>query len=203
MLILQIKRIVDVILAIAILLISFWQIIILIIVHSCVLGREPFLFIQKRVGKNNIVFRCLKCRTMHNLSNSDNVYIAENYQSLLRKFKMDEIPQILNILEGKMSFVGPRPLMVSEIDEYNSFIPNIKERHKMKPGLTGLSQITINERKGKSKKIIKDKMNYDIWYCNNWNPMIDTKIVYYTIVHIISQNYISVTKIHKNNEKYI
>ena len=197
------KRVFDILLSSVLIVVNILPMLLVAIVHSFIFRHESFLFIQERAGKDNSIIKCIKCKTMHDLSKCKYQSLAKTYQSVLRKFKIDEIPQLINIIKGDMSFVGPRPLIVDEIVDYKHFLPYVGDRHKMRPGLTGLSQIMINERVAKSRDIIEDKINSDIWYCNNWSFFMDLKIMYLTAVHVVSQKYICRKRLLKANEAYI
>lgn len=146
------------------------------------IGR-PIFFLQQRTGKNGKVFKIIKFRTMN-----DNVDIDGNFDNdksrisftgkYLRKFSLDELPTLLNIIYGDMSFVGPRPLLHEYYtdDLYSDFQ---KERFDVKTGITGWAQIN-----GRNKLTWEEKFNLDIWYVRNRSFWLDIKIVLKTIIKI-------------------
>ena len=89
-----------------------------------------------------------------------------------------------------MSLVGPRPLISDDIAKLKAIDKNSWKRQRMKPGMTGLSQITVDERFGKSKSILKQKITNDIWYSENWCLLVDFKIMFFTLVYIFKQKQI-------------
>lgn len=146
------------------------------------IGR-PIFFLQERTGKNGKVFKIIKFRTMN-----DNVDINGNVDNdksrisftgkYLRKFSLDELPTLLNIINGDMSFVGPRPLL-HEYYTDNLYSDFQKERFNVKTGITGFAQIN-----GRNKLTWEEKFNLDIWYVRNRSFWLDIKIVLKTIIKI-------------------
>ena len=146
------------------------------------IGR-PIFFLQERTGKNGKVFKIIKFRTMN-----DNVDINGNVDNdksrisftgkYLRKFSLDELPTLLNIINGDMSFVGPRPLL-HEYYTDNLYSDVQKERFNVKTGITGFAQIN-----GRNKLTWEKKFNLDIWYVRNRSFWLDIKIVLKTIIKI-------------------
>ena len=145
--------------------------ILLIIFLSLMINGKPIFFLQYRGGYKNKRIQIIKFRTI-NRKKKINIY-----SNLLRLFKLDELPQIINILRGDISLVGPRPL----IYEYKKIY---KKKHLKRflvmPGLTGWSQIKSND----NTKWLK-KFDYDLWYVNNHNFLLDLKIIWLTILKII------------------
>lgn len=146
------------------------------------IGR-PIFFLQERTGKNGKVFKIIKFRTMN-----DNVDINGNLDNdksrisftgkYLRKFSLDELPTLLNIINGDMSFVGPRPLL-HEYYTDNLYSDVQKERFNVKTGITGFAQIN-----GRNKLTWEEKFNLDIWYVRNRSFWLDIKIILKTIIKI-------------------
>jgi putative colanic acid biosynthesis UDP-glucose lipid carrier transferase len=101
--------------------------------------------------------------------------------SFLRKNSLDELPQFLNVIAGSMSIVGPRPHAVSHNEEYRKQIPGYMVRHKVKPGITGWAQ--INGWRGETDTIYKmqKRIEYDLWYLENWSLGLDIKTIFITI----------------------
>ena len=136
--------------------------------------RENPLFIQKRIGKNEVGFWILKFRTMNQNKNSNGVLLSDNERTtkiglFIRKTGLDEIPQLLNILRGEMSFIGPRPLLPEYLPLYDSFS---RKRHLIKPGITGLAQVN-----GGNSLAWKKRFEFDIFYINNYSFILDLKII--------------------------
>ena len=193
-----IKNIFDLLFSI-IFLISFLPLFILISLLIKLSSRGPIFFIQKRIGKNNIPFKCIKFRTMH----PESKYILENLLlkdselkkefeethkikndprittigKLLRKTSLDELPQFINVLRGEMSIVGPRPIVVEEKIKYGE---NLKKVLSVNPGITGLWQVS-----GRNKLSYKRRVQLDIIYAKNQNFKLDLNIFFRTIGVII------------------
>ena len=103
----------------------------------------------------------------------------------LRKTSLDELPQIFNILKGDMSFVGPRPHMLKHTRDYSAIIEKYMVRHFVKPGLTGWAQ--INGYRGETRELwhMEKRVEYNIWYIENWNILLDLKIIFLTFVLLL------------------
>lgn len=185
-----IKRIYDLILALAILAISliFWPLIGLIIKLE---SAGPVFFRQIRAGKNNKSFRIFKFRTMREVGN-DYQPTAEDdkritrFGNFLRKTRVDEVPQTLNIIKGEMSFVGPRPERPKLIEELEKQIPFYRERTLVKPGLTGWDQIS-GEYHSPSREDTLKKLQYDLFYIKNRSIYLDFSIILKTIATVLSR----------------
>ena len=108
--------------------------------------------------------------------------------AFLRKYSLDELPQIFNVLNGSMSFVGPRPHAVTHNRYYRKMIVGYMQRHKTKPGITGLAQ--VNDLRGETKtlKEMKKRINFDLEYINNWSIFLDIKILFKTLFKFKSKN---------------
>jgi len=151
------------------------------------MGR-PIFYLQKRPGLNGKIFKIIKFRTMSNPINKNGEYLSEikrisKIGSFLRRTSLDEIPELINILKGEMSFIGPRPLLVEYLPLYS--VEQFK-RHNVKPGLSGWAQIngrnTINWEK---------KFDLDLWYVRNISFILDLKIFFLTFFYIFKQNKIN------------
>ena len=151
------------------------------------MGR-PIFYLQKRPGLNGKIFKIIKFRTMSNPINKNGEYLSEikrisKLGSFLRRTSLDEIPELINILKGEMSFIGPRPLLVEYLPLYS--VEQFK-RHNVKPGLSGWAQIngrnTINWEK---------KFDLDLWYVRNISFILDLKIFFLTFLYILKQNKIN------------
>lgn len=143
-------------------------------------SKGPIIFKQNRPGKDKRIFTIYKFRTMNidNKSNSDINRITK-IGKILRKTSLDEFPQLINILKGEMSFIGPRPLLVEYLDVYND---EEMRRHEIRPGITGLAQVN-----GRNSIKWEEKFRYDIYYLENMSLLLDLKIILKTIKIIITR----------------
>ena len=175
-----IKRLMDVTVSLLAIIFTFpfWIIIILAIKLG---DNGPVFFTQERKTINGRVFRVIKFRTMkvgsQNYSATDNDDRITTVGKVLRKIRMDELPQFLNILIGDMSIVGPRPEMIENINEYENMLPEFRYRLKMKAGLTGLAQI-----EGKYNTSPKEKLIMDLSYIENYSVWLDVKLIFRTLI---------------------
>lgn len=150
----------------------------------------PVFFVQKRSGRNNESFNCLKFRTMYVNDKADALQATKNDSRItpvgafLRRTSMDELPQFLNVLMGNMSVVGPRPHMLSHTEQYSELINNFLVRHYAKPGITGWAQ--VNGFRGETKELadMEGRVEHDIWYIENWNFLLDLKIIWKTVANV-------------------
>lgn len=171
-----IKRLLDIVIsATALILLSPFMLIIYLLVRIN-LG-SPVFFLQERVGKDNKIFKMIKFRTMKNSTDKDGNLLSDNerltkFGSFLRSFSIDELPELINILKGDMSLVGPRALLVQYLEHYNS--EQIR-RHEVLPGLTGWAQIN-----GRNSITWCEKFKLDVWYVDNWSLWLDIKIFFLT-----------------------
>ena len=147
----------------------------------------PVLFKQTRHGLRGEKFQVLKFRTMTVCENGDNIKQATRNDcritrigAFLRKTSLDELPQFLNVLQGNMSVVGPRPHAVAHNEEYRQLIPGYMLRHLMKPGITGLAQ--IHGWRGETDTLFKmqKRVEYDMEYIHRWSLALDIKIIFVT-----------------------
>lgn len=174
------KRIFDLTFGIFLLVFLIPLVIISALLLAINLKENPF-FIQKRPGHNEKIFKLIKLKTMKSLVKgkeniSDNKRVTQ-FSNLIRKLRVDEFMQIINIIKGDMSFVGPRPLLIEYLELYTK---EQRLRHSVKPGVTGLAQINGSERLEFDKRI-----KFDIEYVNNISFFLDIKIIFYTLIYII------------------
>lgn len=180
------KRFFDFIIAtLAILLVFSWlfPMIALIIKFT---SKGPVFFSQMRTGKDGVPFRCLKFRSMEVNDESDDKQAVKGdkritrFGAFMRRTSIDELPQIVNVFLNQMSLVGPRPHMLKHTEEYKILIDKFMLRHFAKPGVTGWAQ--INGLRGETKHVsdMAKRAEADIWYIENWNFMLDVKIILIT-----------------------
>lgn len=161
-------------------------------------SRGPIMFIQDRTGRNGKVFRCYKFRTMHTgitkKNEDDEPIVTEigdrrifKFGEFLRTSNLDELPQLINVLKGDMSLVGPRPLEVKECRYWRSKIPNFELRYAVKPGLTGWAQVTGYRGGTLDIKHMAFRLKRDFKYIENYCLLLDFNIIYRTIKHMIHQ----------------
>jgi len=153
--------------------------------------RGPIFFIQKRTGRDNKNFNCIKFRSMKvnpeahlRQAIKDDQRITQ-IGKILRKTSLDEFPQFINVFIGHMTLVGPRPHMLKHTAEYAKLIHKYMVRQFLKPGITGWAQ--VNGCRGEIK-ILDDmirRVEYDLWYLENWNLWLDIKIIFLTIYSIV------------------
>ncbi len=149
----------------------------------------PILYKQKRMGYNGKEFSIYKFRTMRNSSGAnDEPWTTDDDRritplgKLIRKYYIDELPQLYNIIKGDMSFIGPRPESVHIAKKLEDVIPNYKEKYSLKPGLSGWAQI----KQGYTSNVeeFKEKMVYDKYYIDNFGLLLDIKIFVLTFLKV-------------------
>lgn len=178
-----IKRIIDILVSLIALIFLSPVLLIIYLLVIVNLG-TPAFFLQERVGKNNKVFKMIKFRTMKDARDKDGNLLSDNervtkFGSFLRSFSLDELPELINILKGDMSLVGPRALLVQYLEYYND--EQIR-RHEVLPGLTGWAQIN-----GRNSITWREKFELDVWYVDNWSIWLDIKIFFLTFWKVIKR----------------
>ena len=176
----RMKRSIDFLGAAVILLLSFPLILGVALLVRAFLGR-PVLFRQTRAGRFGKPFTLVKFRTMRDATGPDGRPLPDEQRltrlgRFLRRTSLDELPQLVNVLRGEMSLVGPRPLIAQYVDRYT---PEQARRLEMKPGLTGWAQ--VNGRNGLSWE---DKFALDVWYVEHWSLRLDVNILWKTILMV-------------------
>lgn len=184
-----IKRILDIILSFLALVILSPLLILTAFLIRIKLG-EPVFFKQLRPGKNEKIFGILKFRTMTDAKDENGNLLPDEirltrFGQFLRSTSIDELPELLNILNGDMSIVGPRPLLVQYLERYNE---EQKHRHDVKPGLTGLAQVN-----GRNGITWEEKFHYDLEYVKNITFYGDCKIIFQTVMKVFGREGISST----------
>lgn len=178
-----IKSVLDILIALVVCIAISPIFIIITIFLAFANAGKPFFF-QKRPGKNEKIFTIIKFKTMNDKTNSEGILLPDAERltrvgSFVRATSLDEIPQLLNVLKGDMSFVGPRPLLPEYLPLYNDFQ---KKRHLVKPGITGWAQVN-----GRNAISWKEKFEFDNFYVQNVTFALDLKIFFSTIVKVFSR----------------
>lgn len=169
-----IKRLLDIFLSIIgiMIFLPLWIIIIILIKLD---SKGPIFYIHPRVGKNNKEFACYKFRSMYTNSDPNTLVSEANDPRVtktghyLRISSLDETPQLLNVLLGDMSIVGPRPALPSQVKQFSS---QDMDKLLVKPGITGWTQVN-----GRNANNYEKRMELDCWYAKNWNLLLDLKII--------------------------
>lgn len=174
------KRLFDVCVSLLLLLLFSIVICIVAILVRIKLG-SPILFKQERPGMNGIPFYLYKFRTMTNEINGDGNWLPDEvrltaFGKTLRKYSIDELPQLINVIKGDLSLVGPRPLLMEYLPLYSS---KQAKRHDVKPGITGWAQIN-----GRNSINWEEKFELDVWYVENRSFLLDLKIIVLTITKV-------------------
>lgn len=153
-------------------------------------SKGPIFFSQSRTGINNKQFFCYKFRSMTVNKESNTIQATKNDKRVtkigkfIRKTSIDELPQFFNVFLGNMSVVGPRPHMVSHTNKYAKSVDKFMVRHFVKPGITGLAQVSGFRGEIESKADIINRVKYDIFYIENWSLLLDFKIIFLTINNV-------------------
>ena len=154
-------------------------------------SKGPVFFRQLRSGRDNNSFWCLKFRSMRTNTLSDVAQATKGdtritrVGNFLRKTSLDEFPQFLNVFMGDMSIVGPRPHMLHHTEQYSSQVNHYMARLYLKPGVTGWAQVNGFRGEIKNIELLKNRVEHDIWYMENWSILFDIKIMYLTLANII------------------
>lgn len=177
----RIKRVIDLIIATLMFLILSPIFLILFVALSIYHSGTPFFF-QRRPGLNTKPFYILKFKTMQDLKDSEGNYFSDEYRitgfgKWVRKYSLDEIPQLINVINGDMSLVGPRPLLEEYLPLYSE---NQSKRHQVKPGVSGWAQVN-----GRNAISWEKKFEFDIWYVDNVGFWLDLKILFITFFNVI------------------
>ncbi|QHI37453.1 Undecaprenyl phosphate N,N'-diacetylbacillosamine 1-phosphate transferase [Kordia antarctica] len=176
-----IKPIADFVAAFIMLLVLSPVFIIICIILGINNGGSPFFF-QSRGGKNQKIFYVIKFKTMNDKKDEKGELLPDDVRltkvgNFIRKTSLDELPQLINVLKGEMSLVGPRPFMSEYLKIYNDFQ---KRRHEVRPGITGWAQVN-----GRNNISWQRKFELDVWYVDNRNILLDIKILFLTLLKII------------------
>ncbi len=161
--------------------------IVLAFVVRILLG-SPVFFSQERPGRHSKPFRLLKFRSMTNARDARGNLLPDerrltSFGRLLRNTSLDELPELLNVLKGDMSLVGPRPLLMQYLDRYT---PEQARRHEVRPGITGWAQVN-----GRNAITWDEKFKLDVWYVDNRSLWLDVKILFMTLMQVVRREGIS------------
>ena len=154
-------------------------------------SRGPIFFVQQRSGKSGKSFNCIKFRSMKVNKESNEKQATKNDSrvtklgAFLRKSNLDEMPQFFNVFMGDMSIVGPRPHMLKHTDDYSKLLNKYMVRHFLKPGITGWAQIHGFRGEIKHMQDISNRVEYDLWYLENWSLWLDTRIILMTAFNMV------------------
>lgn len=181
------KRFLDFILSLCALIVLSPVLLILIVLGVIKMKGNPF-FTQERPGKDEKIFKLIKFRTMTNEKDADGNLLPDEqrllkYGCFLRSTSLDELPELVNILVGDMSIIGPRPLLVRYLSRYNE---EQRHRHDVRPGLTGYAQVH-----GRNAISWEEKFAMDVWYTKNVKFSTDMKILWDTVMCVVRRTGIS------------
>lgn len=171
------KRAFDMLASLGALLVFSPLLLVLVVMVRVKLG-SPVFFRQKRPGLNGQIFELIKFRTMTDARDADGSLLPDAvrltpFGQWLRSTSLDELPELLNVLKGEMSLVGPRPLLIEYLERYS---PHQARRHEVRPGITGWAQIN-----GRNDITWQQKFDLDVWYVDNHSLLLDVKILFLTV----------------------
>jgi len=181
------KRLIDFLVALFGLIVA-GPLMVFVILFLAISNKGNVFFVQKRPGKNVVVFKILKFKTMNDRKDENGNLLPDEIRltpigKFIRKTSLDELPQLLNVLKGEMSLIGPRPLLVSYLPLYSE---TQKKRHLVRPGITGWAQVN-----GRNAISWDKKFEYDVWYVENLSFLLDLKIIFLTIQKVFKSDGIS------------
>ncbi|MFT3682745.1 MAG: sugar transferase [Ferruginibacter sp.] len=156
--------------------------IVVIILLLFLANRGKVFFTQERPGRNEKIFRVIKFKTMNDRRDTEGKLLPDKKRltttgRIIRSLSLDELPQLLNVVKGDMSLIGPRPLLPKYLFLYNDFQ---KRRHEVRPGITGWAQVN-----GRNAISWGEKFEYDVWYVDHMSLLLDIKIIWLTIKKVI------------------
>lgn len=178
------KRLFDIICALAAVLVFWWLFVLIAILVKIKIG-SPIIFSQERPGKDEVIFRLYKFRTMTEEKDTYGKLLPDmqrltKFGRFLRNTSLDELPEVINILKGDMSIVGPRPLLVKYLPLYNK---KQKRRHEVKPGMTGYAQVH-----GRNTLSWEERFDMDIEYVDHITFLGDIKIIIDTVFSVLKHD---------------
>jgi len=177
------KRLFDLAIAITASVVLLPVILLTALVVKVKLGR-PVVFRQSRVGRDGVIFTLYKFRTMTDLCDTTGQVLPDerrltNAGAVLRRWSLDELPQIWNVMRGEMSIVGPRPLLARYLDRYNQ---HQARRHEVRPGCTGWAQVN-----GRNDLSWEERFELDVWYIDRLSVLLDFKILVLTLISVVKR----------------
>ncbi|EJF08478.1 sugar transferase [Pontibacter sp. BAB1700] len=181
------KRLIDLVLSLTAFIVLLPVFLVVTILLAIANDGKPF-FLQPRPGKDGRIFRVIKYKTMNDRRDEQGEPLPDADRltpigAFVRKTSLDEIPQLLNVIKGDMSLIGPRPLLVEYLPLYNEVQ---RRRHEARPGITGWAQVN-----GRNAISWEEKFRYDVWYVDNISFMLDVKIIFMTIGKVFKSEGIS------------
>ena len=181
------KQVIDVTISLLVFILLLPVFLIVTILLAIANNGKPFFF-QPRPGKKERIFKVIKFKTMNDRRDKNGELLPDADRltavgKFVRKTSLDEIPQLINVIKGDMSLVGPRPLLVDYLPLYNA---EQKRRHNVRPGITGWAQVN-----GRNAISWEKKFQYDVWYVDNISLLLDIKICWMTVQKVIKTEGIS------------
>ena len=181
------KRLIDIMLGLMFLIMFAPLMLVLVLIVRKKMG-SPVLFCQLRPGLKGKPFYLYKFRTMTEDVDSEGKLLEDQQRITatgrwIRKFSLDELPQLINVLKGELSFVGPRPLLMAYLDRYTD---EQAKRHDVKPGITGWAQVN-----GRNAVSWEEKFALDVWYVDNRSMVLDLKILWLTLIKVLQAEGVS------------
>jgi putative colanic acid biosysnthesis UDP-glucose lipid carrier transferase len=189
------KRIFDILFSIFVLVAVYWWINAIVCVLIKLSSKGPIFFKQKRVGRGGQEFYCIKFRTMAlndsgNEGNGEITKLGDNritrLGTFLRITNLDELPQFLNVFKGEMSVIGPRPHMIEEDYAVAEKLRKYRIRRFVRPGISGWAQVNGYRGGTENMELMQKRVDYDIEYIESWTPWLDIKIIYYTVLQMLT-----------------
>lgn len=177
-----IKRLLGICISLTLIVLLSWLFVLTIIL--LLLCNDGVFYLQERPGKNEKIFKLIKFKTMNDTIGADGVLLPDMERitrigSFLRKTSIDELPQLINVLIGDMSLIGPRPLLIQYLPLYSE---EQRRRHEVRPGISGWAQVN-----GRNNISWAEKFNYDVWYVDNLSLRLDLKIFLMTILKVFKR----------------
>ncbi len=181
------KRVIDLLVALIIFTVLSPVFLIVVVLLAIANSGKPFFF-QTRPGKNEKLFKVIKFKTMNDRKDKSGALLPDADRltaigSFIRRTSLDELPQMLNVITGDMSLIGPRPLLVEYLPHYSEVQ---RHRHDVRPGITGWAQVN-----GRNTISWQQKFEYDVWYVNNISFALDFKIFFLTVRNVVKSEGIS------------
>lgn len=178
------KRIIDFTASLCALVVLSPILIVTAVMLAILNGGDGALFLQERPGKDGKIFKIIKFRTMNSKRDASGNLLPDlqritPFGSFVRKSSIDELPQLINVLKGDMSLIGPRPLLTKYLPLYNE---RQRRRHKVKPGITGWAQVN-----GRNNLAWIEKFELDVWYVDHISFLLDVKIIFLTVAKVFKK----------------